>query len=59
MIELAEVAYNAYGDNRNWVVFSGALMPRWEEQSPELKEAWRAAAHAVEVALGHVAGEEQ
>lgn len=46
-----EVAYNAYGDNRNWVVFSGDKMPVWEDQSPELKEAWEAAANAVSQAL--------
>jgi len=52
MIDLGEIAYNAYGDNRGWVVFSGAPMPTWEEQSPELREAWDAAAQAVAAALG-------
>jgi len=47
MPELAEVAYNAYGENRGWVVFSGDPMPKWEDQSPELQAAWRAAAEAV------------
>lgn len=45
--ELAKVAYNAYGMNRRWVVFSGDAMPQWEDQRPELKEAWGAAARAV------------
>lgn len=47
MIDLAEVAYNAYGDNRGWVTFNGDPMPRWEDQTPELREAWNAAAQAV------------
>lgn len=51
MISLAEIAYNAYGDSRNWVVYSGDPMPRWDEQSPELREAWDAAAQAVAKAL--------
>ena len=47
MIDLGEVAYNAYGDARGWVVVGGGPMPRWDEQSPELRDAWDAAAQAV------------
>lgn len=50
-LELAKVAYNAYGDSRNWVVFNGDPMPSWEDQRPELQDAWRAAAAAVHTAL--------
>lgn len=49
--ELAIVAYNAYGDNRDWKVFSGDEMPPWDGQSNELQEAWIAAAHAVAVVV--------
>jgi hypothetical protein len=57
MIELAEVAYNAYGEYRGWVVFTGDPMPRWEDQQLDLKEAWRAAVHAVEAVLVNCTGE--
>lgn len=47
MINLGQVAYEAYGDSRGWRVFSGDQMPSWDEQVPELREAWEAAAQAV------------
>lgn len=47
MPDLAQIAYEAYGNARGWVVFDGSPMPQWDEQSPELKEAWDAAAQAV------------
>lgn len=52
MIELGKVAYDAYGKARGWVVFNGDPMPAWEEQSPELREAWDAAAQAVAAEYG-------
>lgn len=51
MEDLGEIAYDAYGDSRGWVVFSGAPMPKWEDQSPELRAAWSAAAEAVKERL--------
>ncbi len=51
MPSLGEIAYNAYGNSRNWVVVGGGPMPTWEEQFPELKEAWEAAADAVKRAV--------
>ena len=51
VIELGKIAYNAYGDNRGWVTFNGDAMPTWEEQTPELREAWDAAAQAVAAEL--------
>jgi hypothetical protein len=47
--ELAQVAYTAYGDCRDWKVFSGDPMPTWDEQQEDLKQAWIAAAHALRV----------
>ena len=44
---IGEIAYNAYGEVREWKVFSGDPMPNWEEQDAELKQAWEAAALAV------------
>jgi hypothetical protein len=49
--ELAQVAYIAYGNCRDWKVFSGESMPTWHEQSEELKTAWVTAAHAVAVVV--------
>jgi hypothetical protein len=49
--DLARIAYDAYGESRGWVVFNGDPMPRWEDQSPELKQAWDAAAQAVAIAI--------
>jgi len=47
MEELGKVAYDAYGAARGWVVFDGGSMPTWEDQTPELRDAWDAAAQAV------------
>lgn len=44
---LGRVAYEAYGDARGWVVFNGAPMPTWNEQSIDLREAWEMAGLAV------------
>ncbi len=49
--ELAQVAYEAYGDYREWKVFSGDAMPTWQEQHEDLKEAWICAVHHVAVAI--------
>ena len=51
MMSLGKIAYNAYGEARQWKVFSGDAMPNWEDQLPELREAWEAAAYAVVEAL--------
>ncbi len=42
-----EIAYNAYCENRKWVSVRGDKLPEFENQSPELKAAWEAAALAV------------
>lgn len=49
--EYAVLAYNAYGDSRDWKTFNGDEMPQWDEQSSELREAWKAAAQAVATAV--------
>jgi len=50
---LGEIAYNAYGESRGWVVFDGSPMPPWDEQRPDILMAWMAAAQAV---ADHVRG---
>lgn len=37
--------YRAYSDGRSLV--SGAALPEWDAQDPEIRAAWRAAADAV------------
>lgn len=48
MDDLGRVAYETYGDSVNWTTFSGEKMPSWGEQNDRLKQAWNAAAQAVE-----------
>jgi len=47
MESLGKVAYEAYGEHRGWSTFNGDVMPQWDEQTPELREAWEVAAQAV------------
>lgn len=43
-----QVAYHGYFEASNGrSLISGALLPRWDEQSTEIREAWDAAAAAV------------
>jgi len=49
--DLGKVAYEAYGEARSWKTVAGEEMPRWEEQSQELRDAWDAAAQAVVLAV--------
>jgi hypothetical protein len=49
--QLGRIAYNAYGKARDWKVVGGGTMPRWDEQSDELRAAWRDAAAAVAEAV--------
>lgn len=46
-VDLGQVAYEAYGDSRDWKTVAGSEMPVWSDQSEALQEAWRAAADAV------------
>lgn len=46
-VTLGQIAYEAYGQARAWKVFNGSPMPNWNEQHPELKDAWNVAAEAV------------
>jgi hypothetical protein len=43
--KLAYEGYSAYSDNKSLV--SGEPLPTWEEQSEEIRGAWRAAADVV------------
>jgi hypothetical protein len=48
---IGQLAYEAYCVNRNWTSVRGELLPGWEQQSPELREAWEAAAEAAKQAV--------
>jgi hypothetical protein len=50
LLSLGQVAYEAYGEQRAWKVFDGTPMPGWVDQTPELRQAWEAAASAVAAA---------
>jgi hypothetical protein len=51
VIELGMIAYEAYGDSRAWKTVGGTDMPTWDDQSEELRQAWRDAANAVAHAI--------
>lgn len=44
---LGQIAYDAYCKSRGWKSVLGEHLPHFEEQSPELKATWDAAANAV------------
>lgn len=48
ILDLGEVAYSGYINQSGGVsLISGASLPEWDKLSPEIREAWRAAARAV------------
>jgi hypothetical protein len=51
-ISLAQIAYEAYGENRNWKTYDDKPMPKWEDLKPEIQDAWAAAAQAVASEFG-------
>lgn len=46
-VELGKIAYEAYGENRNWETFGGSRMPSWDKQAEHIRSAWVAAVSAV------------
>jgi hypothetical protein len=52
LVDLGRIAYEGYRtmtDSRSLV--SGAALPAWEDQTPQIREAWRGAADAVRMWL--------
>jgi hypothetical protein len=45
---LAQIAYEAYCENRKWFSFRGEVLPPWNQVDNGIREAWQAAAEAVE-----------
>jgi hypothetical protein len=50
-LDLARTAYEAYGDDTDWINHAGNAMPSWAELGDRIQHAWGAAAGAVERAL--------
>lgn len=56
MKTLAQIAYEAYGDTVGWVNYQGSPMPKWDDLTEIIKDAWQAAAHAAVVEVGKRVG---
>lgn len=52
MSSFGRIAYDAYCASRNWKSIRGAPLPPFDQQTPELQEAWEAAGLAVASAVG-------
>lgn len=46
-MEIAKIAYDAYGHSRDHRSYQGDPMPEWDELPDPIKEAWMEAAGAV------------
>lgn len=53
-LDLAKMAYRAYGETTNFKNFQGNPMPAWEDLGEPIQKAWIAAASAV---ADHLFGE--
>ncbi len=52
-VEMAQVAYRAYGEVTDFKNFRGEPMPAWDDLGDTIQRAWVAAAKAVEHASMH------
>ncbi|MDA0244685.1 MAG: hypothetical protein OT477_14800 [Chloroflexi bacterium] len=43
--KLGQIAYEAYGDFRDWKAWDGKPMPTWAEVNEGIKAAWAVSAH--------------
>lgn len=46
-VTAGQIAYEAYGDHRQWIAFNGEPIPRWTEALDDIKAAWHYAAAAI------------
>lgn len=46
-LQLAQIAYSAYGEQTGFKNFQGNPMPSWEQLGEPIQKAWIAAAEAV------------
>ena len=47
MLNLAQVAFDAYCKHRSGITYDAKPIPSWDNLTPEIREAWGAAAHAI------------
>jgi hypothetical protein len=47
--DLAEIGYNAYGEEAEWKTYDGKTMPKWEDLSQPIRNRWMAAAAAIKI----------
>jgi hypothetical protein len=61
MKSFAQIAYEAYCHNRQWISFRSEPLPKWIEVNPEIKDAWEEATAAVldEAAKRNIKEEEE
>lgn len=48
---LGEIAYSAYCEARQWKSVRGEPLPKFQDQSPELQEAWEKVGAALDAAV--------
>lgn len=53
LLELAEAAYNAYGDEVEWVAHTGKPMPSWRSLPDHTRTAWVASVRRVKTILAN------
>lgn len=53
---LGQIAFEAYGDNREWKDWRGGPMPQWADIKEEIAAAWEVAAQAVREELQGASG---
>ena len=47
MVNLAQIAYEAYAEHQGWKNYTGGPIPPWDEVRRDIKEAWHAAVDAI------------
>lgn len=54
--DLAEGAYGAYCEARDWYAYDGSELPNWDDVAAEIRDAWRAAVRDTRTRLLEPAG---
>jgi hypothetical protein len=47
MKSYAQIAYEAYCEDRRWYSFRGEPLPPWHEVESQIKDGWEAASQAI------------
>ncbi len=51
MPDLGQIGYEAYAKHQEWKNYQGNPIPPWSEVRQDIKDAWNAAAEAIEDAI--------